>query len=109
MTTESHSPTVAAMTEDELRVELARLLPEQIRAVAQTSPDEDGDLGTLFWWNDENNKWLIGDTEWPYVCYLIRVKHQVTISVGWSEPWQGQARYILSWLETRKDIAEAKA
>ena len=69
------------LSDDELRAELGRLLGES-----------DGIIGLEL-----------------HCCYLVRVKHQVTIGVGWNEPWQEQARYILSWMETRKAFVETKA
>lgn len=42
---------------------------------------------------------VIRETEWMHICYLARVKHSLAIGVAWNEPWQEQARRLLSAAE----------
>jgi len=88
------------ISDDELQAELAWLLPDQIR-VLQSSPD-------LFWWKYKADCAVL-DTEWPYVCYLVRVKYSLPVLVGSNEPWQEQARHILRHMAVHDALMETKA
>jgi len=72
------------MTDDELKSELIKLLDNHFGPNAR-------------------------DTEWLHACYLVRVKHNVDVMVGWNEPWQEQARHLLRHIAARAAVAEAKA
>ncbi len=70
------------LTDDELKLELARLLPEHIDVARPP-----GTLSLV--WHDIG---VVRETEMLYLCYLLRVKYSLNIGVGWSEPWQEQVR-----------------
>ena len=86
---------------DELKSELAKLLDGTIstehRAGVESEP---------FWLATGN---AVLESEWSFVCYLVRVKYNVPVLVGWNEPWQEQARYLLRHMAARESVAEAKA
>ena len=74
--------------DDELKSELARLLPEYV-------------ITTRDWIESKPSEML-------EICYLIRVKYELPILVGWNEPWQEQARHIIRYMAAHDAIMETK-
>lgn len=76
------------MSDLELQIELAKMIPEKIYG---------GVSFPFYWIVDKIPRDLIRDTEWLHACWLIRVKHMMPLHVGSQEPWQEQAEHILNY------------
>lgn len=97
------------MTDQELQIELVKMLPEKVK-----SETHYGYPGSVrFYWNDTtNNGTDILDTEWLYVCWLIEQelpfdKHLEFRSQLWLDTKTGQD-VSASWQKRAATLIKVK-